>query len=109
MVDVAPEFETTDGLGKTQQLAGTVGLAAIAIGSLSEGPIEELLVRCPKQTPNTKVLSWSLDNVTFHELSVGEFVGWEPRKNSSGTDFKQVFIKANVASTKYELIINRGQ
>jgi hypothetical protein len=60
-----------------------------------------MLVRCPAQTPYSRTLSWSLDNVTYHVLSVGEYVGW-PLKGS----IKQIYIKGNVAGVSYEVVLN---
>lgn len=108
MVDSAPEFEMTDGLGTTKQLAGAAGVDAVALFSPVGGAIEEIIIRCPLQTPNTKKLYWSFDNVVFHELSVGEFVGWEPRKDSANQPINQLYLKGNVAGVNYEVIANRG-
>ena len=107
MSNVAPEFETIDSLGKTQQYQGTVGTTATQVPSVAGTSISEAFIKCGSDnTPNTKRLLWSIDNVTYHTLSPGEFTGWTFKKDASDVEIKQLYIKGNVAAVTYELIIN---
>lgn len=108
MADLAPEFDTTDELGVTKQFIGTVGTTPVLINSPSGKSIEEILIRSPNQTPKSKVLEWSLDGVIYHRLSVGEFVGWEPRSLDGGTKINKLYLKGNTSGVEYEVIMNLG-
>jgi hypothetical protein len=108
MPDSAPEFETIDGLGFTVQYQGTVGTSSIQVPSVAGFSISDAIIRCSSDnTPITKRLLWSIDNVTFHTLAPGEFVGWTFKKLiGTSTEIRQIYIKGNVAAVGYELIVN---
>lgn len=97
-----PIGDSAQDFGSTDQYAGTVGLTSIAVPTVAGDPIATCLVRCPAQTPSTVRLSYSFDNVTFHDLSPGEYIGWSPKGNKT-----QVYLKANAAGVKYEVVLNR--
>jgi len=102
MVDQAPEFETIDRLGDSKQYAGTVGASPVQVPAVAGFDIDTFLISCPgDNTPVTKRLSWSLDNVTYHVLRPGEDVPIK-LKNS----YKQIYLKGNVADVSYEMFIN---
>lgn len=96
-----PIGDAQQDFGNSTQYTGTVGTTAVAVPSVAGDDIVLFLVRAPSQTPITKRLLWSLDNVTFHELSPGEYVGW-PLKGSK----KQIYVKGNVAGVNYEIVLN---
>jgi len=103
MAEVAPQFETKDDEGTTTLFATTVGTTAVQVPASAGNNISELLIRCATDnSPVTKRLLWSLDDTTYHTLAPGEFVGWEPQ----GT-LTQIYLKGNVASVSYEVIMNR--
>jgi hypothetical protein len=102
MADNRPQFEQEDRQGTTTLFAGTVGTTAVLIPSSPGAEITEILVRSPLQTPSTKILSWSLDNVVYHELGSGEFFGWHIKGSVT-----QIYIKGSVASVEYEITMNR--
>ena len=103
MAEVAPQFETKDDNGTTTQFASTVGTSATLVPASAGTNISEILIRCSTDnSPITKRLLWSLDNVTYHTLAPGEFIGWEPQ----GT-LTQIYLKGNVAAVSYEVIMNR--
>lgn len=97
-----PIGDSAQDFGTTLQLAGTVGTTSTAFPSVAGDPIATCLIRCPTQTPNTVTLSYSFDNVTFHVLGVGEYIGWPLKGNVT-----QVYLKGSVAGVKYELTLNR--
>jgi len=96
-----PVGDAQQDFGNSIQYAGTVGTTAVPIPAVAANPIILFLVRAPDQTPNTRRLLWSLDDVTYHELSIGEYVGW-PLKG----DKTQIYIKGNGAGVKYEVVLN---
>jgi len=96
-----PIGDAAQDMGNTILYVGTVGTTAVPIPAVAGSPIILMLVRCPSQTPNTRRLSWSVDNVTFHALSPGEFVGWPIKGN-----YTQIYIKGNVAGVSYEVVLN---
>lgn len=103
MVEVAPQFETKDDLGSTTQFASTVGTTPVQVPASAGTKISEILIRCETDnTPVTKRLLWSLDNVTYHALAPGEFIGWEPQ----GT-ILQIYLKGNTSGVAYEVVMNR--
>lgn len=106
MADILPEFEVRDQRGHTVQYAGTVGTVATLVPAVAGNKLEIAIIRCPSQTPSTRTLLWSLDDVTYHQLSVGEFIGWEFRQTAGGADIKQIYIKGDTANVEYELVIN---
>lgn len=109
MVDVAPEIEITDEQGSTFQYGGIATTVPVLVPASAGDPIDEVLIRCPSQTPNSNILFWSIDGVTYHKLSVGEYVGLEPRKKgNTGLKIYQLYIKGNSASVEYEIIMNTG-
>lgn len=110
MVDLSPEFETTDELGQTRQYSGTVGTTPINIPSSPFRSIDSFLLRCPNQSPTSRRIEFSLNGgVNWMTLGVGEYIGWSPRKDSSGNDIVQILIRSNTAGTAYEAIINFSQ
>jgi len=70
-----PVGDSAQDFGSTTQYTGTVGTTPIQIPGSAGDPIVLALIRCPSQTPNTRRLSWSLDNTTYHVLSPGEYIG----------------------------------
>jgi hypothetical protein len=107
MSNVAPEFETIDALGKTVCYQGTVGTVAIQVPSVAGFSISEALIRCASDnSPVTKRLLWSTDNVTYLTLAPGEFVGWTFKKTAADAEITQIWIKGSVAGVVYELVVN---
>jgi hypothetical protein len=107
VTNAAPEFETIDALGKTQQYGGSVGTTPIQVPAVAGQPLADVLIRCATDnSPITKRLLWSIDNVTYHTLAPGEFVGWDMRKDASNNEIKQIYLKGNVAAVTYEVIAN---
>lgn len=101
--EVNPQFESEDRLGTTTQYAGTATTSPVLVPSVAGGRIAELLVRCDSDnTPNTERLLWSLDNITYHKLAPGEFVGWTLKDNIT-----QIYVKGTTAAVDYEIILNR--
>jgi hypothetical protein len=96
-----PIGDSAQDFGNTIQYTGAVGLTAVLVPSSPGDDIVLALIRCPTQTPITKILYWSLDDITYHALSPGEFIGW-PMKGSK----KQIYVKGSVASVNYEILIN---
>lgn len=107
MVDRSPEFESSDTLGFTEMYAGTVGTTPIVLPSPATTVIDVALIRSPNQVPNSVVLSWSIDNITYHALAPGEYIGWEFRQRANGTDVTQIYVKGSTSGVKYEVTINR--
>lgn len=97
-----PIGENAQDFGTTLQLAGSVGTTSTAFPTVAGDPIATALIRCPEQTPNSRRLLYSFDNSTFHTLSPGEYIGWSLKGNLT-----QVYLKGNVASVNYEIILNR--
>jgi len=97
-----PVGDNAQDIGTTLQLAGTVGLTSTAFPTVAGDAIATALIRCPSQSPVTRRLYFSFDNVTFHELSPGEYIGWSTKGNLT-----QVYLKANVVGVNYELLLNR--
>jgi len=97
-----PIGDNAQDFGLTEQFAGAVGLSSTALPASPGNPIATCLIRCPNQTPNTKILSYSFDNVTFHTLGPGEFIAWSLKGNLT-----QIHLKGNVASVNYEVTLNR--
>lgn len=103
MAELAPQFESIDNLGSTTQYQGTIGTTPAQIPSVAGFDIAEALIRCASDnSPITKRLLWSLDNVTYHTLAPGEFVGWTLKGQQT-----QIWIKGSVAAVTYEIILNR--
>lgn len=104
MTNRPPQFEQDDSLGTSDQYAGTVGVAPVSIPSVAGGVIAHLFIKNPLKTPPySKVLHFSLDGgTTWHDLGAGEFILWPTR--SGLTQFQ---IKGSVASTPYEILLNR--
>ena len=97
-----PIGDSAQDFGSTSPYTGSVGTTPILVPSVAGDPISLLLVRCKNQTPNTKILQWSVDGVTYHDLAPGEYVGWPPKGNLT-----QIYLKGTVASVEYEVILNR--
>ncbi len=94
--------ESAQDVGATQAYAGTVGTTAVSIPSSAGNQINECLIRCPSQTPNSVRLSYSFDaGTTFQVLAPGEFIIWEPRNALT-----QLKIKGSVAGVSYEVLLN---
>lgn len=96
-----PIGDSAQDLGDTIDFAGTVGTSPTAFPASPGNPITFFLVVCPDQL-NTRRLYWSLDDVTYHELTPGGYIGFPPKGNKT-----QIYLKGNAASVNYELIMNR--
>ena len=97
-----PIGDSAQDFGATKQFIGSVGTTSTAVPAVAGDFIATALIRCPQQTPNTRILFYSFDNVVFTKLSPGEFIIWPTKGNLT-----QIFIKGNVASVDYEVILNR--
>lgn len=104
MADSVPQMEIKDSSGETTFYSGSVGTTAALVPPVAANTINEFMVRCPSQTPVTKKLLYSIDGVTYLELTPGEAVLW-PLKGSK----KQVYLKGSTAGVNYELILNTDQ
>lgn len=107
MVDIAPEFETTDRLGETLQFSGSVGTAPTNIPSVAGTDIEEFAIRCSIDQPIASRLEFSYDGGTsWARLGVGE-----AREDEFRGSIKQIKIRAAgpLTAVNYEIIMNRGQ
>ena len=104
MVHSAPQFESSDLLGATDQFSGTVGTASIAVPSVAGNVISEVLIRCATDNiPVTKRLLVSFDlGATWLTLSPGEYIGWGFKDTKT-----QVTIKGSIAGVSYEIVMNR--
>ena len=113
MGNIKAEFEMADKQGSTILYAGAVGTTAIAIPPVSVNAIDEISIRCTVDQTVTKRLEYSLDNVVFHRLRVGEAREEEPRLTTTGAlGITQVFIRAagvGVTTVNYEVAINFGR
>ena len=107
MSHIAPEVDTRDTLGKTQHFNGTVGLTSALVPSTPQGKLGSVLVRNPNSNGVTEVLYVSFDGgTTYLSLSRGEFAGWYPKSNSSGTPIQQVRVLGSTADVNYEIIMD---
>lgn len=101
MVD-RPIGDNAQDFGTTTQLTGTVGITAVQVPATAGNPIATALIRCPEQSPVTKRLSWSIDDITYHTLGPGEFIAWSLKGNIT-----QLYLKGSVAGVNYEVVLNR--
>lgn len=107
MANLLPEVEIADELGFSVVLAGNVGTSPSLFPSVASTVIDNFIVHCPNQSPSSLKLSWSLDNVTYWELSVGESFSMDLRRHPTLGDIYQIYVKGSSASVKYQLVINR--
>lgn len=107
MVDLAPEFESTDTLGSTLTFAGTVGTTPTAFPTVAGANIEEIGIRNALDQPFASRLEFSYDGgVTWLRLAVGE-----AREDEFRGSIKQIYLRAagTLVTCKYEIIMNVGQ
>lgn len=89
--------------GSTDHFNGTVGTSSVAIPASAGNVISEVLIRNPKSNSILKDLLVSFDGgTTFFTISRNDYLVWGPRDNLT-----QIYIKGNLASTDYEIIMNR--
>lgn len=105
MVDNAPEFETTDKLGSTDEFTGLVGSTAILIPPVAGTKIDEISIKAAIDQPAARRLEFSFNGTDWFRLSVGESREEEPRG-----DIRQVYIRAAgpLSQVNYEIVMNRG-
>jgi len=107
MVDQAPQWESTDQLGKTIHYAGTVGVVSALIPAVAVGKISSVLVRNPNRNASAKKLDVAFDGgTTYLRLDPGEFAGWSPKNNASNTPITQIRIIGVVAGVEYEIVVD---
>ncbi len=107
MSHVAPEVDTKDTLGTTKHFNGTVGITSTLVPTVSAGKIGNVLVRNPNSNGVTEVLYVSFDGGTnYLSLSRGEFAGWYPKSNESGTPITQIRVLGSTADVNYEIIMD---
>jgi hypothetical protein len=104
---VAGSWEGADnspGLGSTTSFNGTVGTDLVSIPSSPGAIIFDAFIRCPYQTPVTRVLYVCLDEsgTAFHALRVGESIAASLHGGKT-----QIKLKANEADVSYEVTLNR--
>ena len=103
MVEVAPQFEQKDNLGTTFISVSTVGTSAVQIPASAGNDISDFILRCNvDNSPITKRLLWSYDNINYFTLAPGESAFRAPRQG-----IKQIYIKGSIASVSYEFECNR--
>jgi hypothetical protein len=107
MANLLPEVEIADDLGFSVVLAGMVGTTPSLFPSVATTDIDNFIVHSPSQTPSSVKLYWSLDNLTYWELSVGESFSCDLRKHPTLGNIKQIYLKGSVANVKYQSLINR--
>jgi hypothetical protein len=100
------DFTGAGVMGNTTLYSGSVGTTAALQPSVSGDKISEILIRCASSNTNAKRLLWSIDNVTYHTLAPGEFVGWTMSRDLSNLNITQIYVKGSVAAVAYELIVN---
>lgn len=100
--DIYPGFETQDLTGSTVHYNGTMGTSNVAIPTVADKVMAEVLVKCPYQTPLSVECYVSFDSgTTFFTLGVGEYLGWSLKGN-----IKQIYIKGSTAGVAYQIIAN---
>jgi len=105
MADLPTQVEVKDSAGTTGSYTGTVGTIATNIPAVAGNRINSFFIRCPNQTPNSNLLSYSIDAGTnYFKLSPGEAIIF-PLKGS----ITQLKIKGNVAGVAYEIMLNFDQ
>lgn len=106
----APQWETEDRLGFTEPYVGVVNTSPSVFPAVASTPIENFMVHCPQQNPNTIRLLFSIDNVTYFELAPGESIHGELRNKVVGNvPIYQLYLKGSVANTKYQMMFNRSK
>jgi len=107
MVDVAPDYEIKDVLGKTIHYNGTVGTSSALVPAVVVNKVSTALVRNPSSNSSSKDLYVAFDGgTTYLTLSPGEFASWSPKNNSSNTPITQIRILGSVANVAYEIVMD---
>jgi hypothetical protein len=105
MAHVQPEMDIRDTLGKTIHYSGTVGLTSALVPPAIGDKLGSVIVRNPQTNGINTTLKVAFDGgTTYITLGRGEFVGWYPKNNASGTPITQIRILGSVAATNYEII-----
>lgn len=97
-----PQIGFAEDVGTTTLYAGSVGTTAILIPGVASGNLTSILVRCPTQTPQSKKILFSLDNITYHALDTGASFGWDLMGG-----VQQVYIKGSTSGVLYEVVVNK--
>jgi len=98
----AAQFEQKDIVGSTNHFNLTVGTTAVAIPTVGDKAIAEVLVRCPTQTGSkTCLVSFEAAIGPFVTLTEGEFIIWSLKGY-----LKQFWVKAAGAGTNVETVVN---
>lgn len=107
MAHTPPEMDTRDTLGKTIHYSGSVGLTSALVPPTSGDKLASVIVRNPSTNGINTTLKVAFDGgTTYITLSRGEFVGWYPKSNASGTPITQIRVLGSVAVTNYEIIMD---
>jgi hypothetical protein len=107
MVDVAPEFESKDVLGKTIHYNANASTVAASVPAVVVSKISNALVRNPSTNAVTDIIYVAMDNgATFITLKRGEYIIWAPKNDSSNAVINQIKIKSNAASVAYEAVLD---
>jgi len=108
MAHQTPDFETKDVLGKTKHFNGTLlTTSSNLIPSVTEGKISSVIVRNPATNQvNDKIYVAFDGGTTYLTLSRGEFVGWSPKSNSSGTPIQQIRLYSSRDGAAFESIFD---
>ena len=104
MIDAIPQFEVEDLTGTTDHFNGTVGTSAVNIPSIAGGVITEILIEnLPSNSANKKLLISFDGGTNFKTLGgPGTSFIWSPKGYLT-----QIKLKSNLASTDYEIVLNR--
>jgi hypothetical protein len=96
-----PIGDAQQDVGGTTQYTGTVGTTAVLVPASPGNPIILALIECPSQLPNSKYLLYSLDDITYHKVGNGNYIGWPFKGNIT-----QLYVKGSVAGVEYQIMIN---
>ena len=102
MADVLPQFESSDIAGSTVIYNGAVGTTFVAVPSVADKDIAEVIISCKSDQANNKRLLVNYDGgANVHTLTTGEWIALEPRGG-----IKQIRVKGNIATVDYEIEVN---
>jgi len=102
MTDTIGQFETQDIAGNSKHFEGNVDASLTAIPVVSDKIINEVLIYCPIEQVEQKVLKVSFDGgTTFKILTTGDSLIWTPKGAR-----KQIHIQSDANTSDYKIDIN---
>ena len=104
MPNVAPQFESKDIQGSTEQFSASVGTSSTAFPTVAGNRIEEVMIIAGDIGADQ--IFFSVDNTNWMPINSHGHLAWSLKYSVGGSAIKQIYLKGSDASLPVYGLIN---